>query len=108
MPIFWPLAIGATSDFGRSIVAFRRSYLPRAVVTSSGCATPTRTTSSSPFHTFGEASALPASYRRWVSWKRKPQLSSACESTARWFSLVSPITTVIRRWSPRWAEAIRQ
>src|SRR5690606_40301917 len=60
------------------------------------------------FQTFCTDTGLDGSYRRWVSWKRKPQLSSARESLARWDSPVEPITTEIRRWSPRLAEAIRQ
>ena len=59
----WPLAIGASSDFGRSMLAFRRSYLPRGVDTSSGTLTPTGTWLAAPFQTFGCASGLLASYR---------------------------------------------
>src|SRR5690606_37037628 len=108
LPMAWPLAIGASSVSGTSIDGLSWSYLPRGRLTSSGAATPSCTSLTAPFHTFCVDTGLDASYRRWVSWKRKPQLSRASESVARCASPVEPITTEINRWSPRLAEASRQ
>src|SRR5690606_2842290 len=62
VPIFWPLAIGATRVRGTSIVGLSCSYLPRGLLTTSGRVTPRRTSSALPFHTFCVATGLPTSY----------------------------------------------
>src|SRR5690606_6673125 len=59
VPISWPLAIGATSVFGTSIVGLSCSYLPRGVLTSSGSATPSFTSLALPFHSCCVATTWP-------------------------------------------------
>src|SRR5690606_31901042 len=67
VPIRWPLAMGATRVCGTSMVGLSCSYLPRGVLTRSGSATPSLTSSAWPFHSFCVATACPASYSLCVS-----------------------------------------
>ena len=102
---------GTSSVTLNRVIGFGYSGSPSQIngtLTSNGWLTPNCTSAAAPFHTFCVVTALPGSYMRWVSWKRKPQFSSARLSSARCFSEAPPSSTAIRRWSPRWAELSRQ
>src|SRR5690606_41834254 len=62
---------------GSSSIGSSESYLPRRMVTRSGCARPSTTSSAAPFHTFWVVICLPAGYSSLLSKKRKPHSSKA-------------------------------